>query len=204
MNILNTTRVAKFFYNCQVRLINSRLSVKLININKHMGYNSNCFYTTCSQECCNYYGTCPEDFSRSYYDSSYTSCYYYYDTYYQKKQNSSGGAIAGYVIGGLIAIVLVVALIIYCKRKKAGDFQNAQQQAMGGNNPDQTIMIQNPSQPYGQPGYGQTPMYGQQPPVYGQPVYGQPPAYGYPQQQGPIIISSWNILIWSDKILIEK
>lgn len=164
---------------------------KIIKIRQRqsMGYNSNCIYSTCSQMCCNYYGTCPEDFSRSYYDSSYTTCYYYYDTYYQKQQSSGGGAIAGYVIGGIVFIVLLVAVIIYCKRKKAGDFQNAQQQAMGTGQ-DQTIVVQNPSQPYGQPAYGQQP-YGQ--PVYGQPMYGQqPPAYGYPQQQpGPIIIQSW-------------
>jgi hypothetical protein len=156
-----------------------------------MGYNSNCYYTTCARKCCNYAGTCPEDYSSSYYSTDYTECYYYYDNYYNN--STSGGGIAGIVIGCIVGVVLLIALIIYCKRKRAGEQQLAQQAAMGNTSGNQTIVLTNqPGQPYGQPVYGQ-PVYGgpPAPPMYNQP-YVQPPAYGnqYPQQQGPIIITS--------------
>ena len=78
----------------------------------------------------------------------------------------------------------MIALAVHFKRKR--DFENQQIQQVPSGQPDQTIIIQNPGQPYGQPTYGQ-PMYNQQP-AYNQP-YVQPPGYGgYPQQQGPIIV----------------
>lgn len=88
---------------------------------------------------------------------------------------------------------------------------------------ESTLQTQ-PSELYGQPGYGQVP-YGQPsvyggmppaPPIYGQPTqiqadyppayYNQPaPIYGqqmaYPQQQGPIIIQSWSLKKLQIKIM---
>ena len=69
-----------------------------------------CYYTNCIHNCCNYYGTCPEDYSTLTYSSLYTSCYYYYGT--------NVGAIAGGVVAGVIVAIIVVVVICYCYRKR--------------------------------------------------------------------------------------
>lgn len=98
-----------------------------------MGYNSNCYRITCDGDCCNYYGSCPEDFSNRYYDTTYTTCYYYYDTYYQKQQSARSGSIAGAVIGGIFGILIIIGIAWYCKRKRDAQRQLEVQQNIANN-----------------------------------------------------------------------
>jgi hypothetical protein len=149
-----------------------------------MGYNSNCFYDYCLWGCCNYYGTCPENYSTG--NSDFDSCYYYYTT--------PPGTIAGAVVGSVIGLIIIFFIIKrYRNHQNEEAMRIAAMNANSNHNQSDTIII-TPSQPtYGQPGYGQ-PGYGQ--PIYGQPGYGQPgygqPGYGQPgygqQPAQPIII----------------
>jgi nitric oxide reductase large subunit len=78
-----------------------------------MGYSPNCATTTCIQ-CCNYYGSCPENYAPAYYYSSaYTTCYYYY----QDLSGPSTATIALAVIVSILATVIIAAVIYYCYKK---------------------------------------------------------------------------------------
>lgn len=81
-----------------------------------MGYNSNCNYQSCTSNCCNRYGGCPEDYSSNSWPSQYRQCYYYYNSN-NSSTSSGGGAIAGYVIAG-IAVIVFIAVFCYCKKKR--------------------------------------------------------------------------------------
>lgn len=43
-----------------------------------MGKATQCAYLTCANDCCNYYGFCPEDYDQATFDKEYTTCYNYY------------------------------------------------------------------------------------------------------------------------------
>ena len=75
-----------------------------------------CYHTYCANNCCNYYGYCPENYNSLYYSSTYTTCYSYYNSsvYY----GPSVGTIVGAVIGGIIGLVIIVALICHFKKRK--------------------------------------------------------------------------------------
>lgn len=172
-------------------------------------YNGACSVQTCSSQCCNYNGLCPNYYSRSSYDNQ---CWYYYN-YYQgdlscssytgtssaccynsqagyysctKQTTVSGGTIGG-IVGGVVGgfIICVFLMIFICRR-----YRNQQQQ-VAVHSLDRTTMTPNIS-------FGSTPVinhgpsYGSTPAVHygGSPVVNFEPAYGgaYPSNNsfGPV------------------
>lgn len=138
-----------------------------------VGYHPSCYDNYCSDNCCNYYGYCPSDYSYYYYDSYYTSCYYYYDNSYDYYYTPVGGIVGGSV-GGFVGLFIIIALIVYfVKRRGAQQIAQAPVNADASNH---TLVIS---------GQG----------TFQQPYIPQaPPSYGYNQGQGPIIIkNAWSI-----------
>jgi hypothetical protein len=133
---------------------------------------SNCYYTTCQSQCCNYYGSCPEDYSAygSYYNSYYTSCYYYYNSGYSVSVTTPGGTIGGSVSGSVVFVIIFIILYIYYRRRNVN---TVPVEPVHRN--DQTIIV-NSAQPNTPAGY------------YGVPT--NYPNYGYPQNSGAIIINN--------------
>ena len=84
--------------------------------------NSNCNDQTCSNNCCNYYGWCTEDYNTLYHSSLYTDCYYYYSS--DSDSTDSSGIIAGAIVGGVF-LFIIIAVIVHYKRKR--DFEATQQ-----------------------------------------------------------------------------
>mgnify|MGYP001270335818 CR=1 FL=1 len=173
--------------------INNNKTIKsiIISFDKiKMGYNSRCTFQTCTQGCCNYYGTCPNPSSSS---TFYRNCYYYYNSNTTTKSsggtvNLDGGGIAGVVVGvvgGVIILVLVIVCSIMKCRKNANNDHHCHQATqqttlqtqpnvmntttteMGHQFSDPALMF---NQPYAQP-YGQPQPYVQPPPAFNQPAY---------------------------------
>jgi hypothetical protein len=125
-----------------------------------------CYYYSCSWNCCNYWGTCPENYAYSY-SWQYNSCY----TYYSKSTTTTvnAGVIAGAVVGAVVGLILLIALSCYCYRRRQQQLMMQQQAMMNNNNPNGTINTLIINQP-------QYPSY---PPAgnnfsanYGSPIYG--------------------------------
>ena len=76
-----------------------------------MGYHPSCAYQTCSMNCCNSHGFCPEDYDKAIYGTDYTSCYHYYD-----EDAHQTPAKFGYIV--FVSMVVVVALALYLRRKR--------------------------------------------------------------------------------------
>lgn len=72
-----------------------------------MGYNSNCYDTSCFYDCCNILGYCPSSSSGCY--------YYYYDT-----TGLTIGAIVGIVLGCLFFIAMIAIIVCLCRRCQGG------------------------------------------------------------------------------------
>lgn len=80
---------------------------------------------TCSQGCCNYYGTCPNPSSSS---TFYRNCYYYYNSNTTTKSsggtvNLDGEGIAGVVVG-VVGGVVILVLVIVCSIMKCRKINN--------------------------------------------------------------------------------
>ena len=88
-----------------------------------MGYHASCTQQSCTSNCCNYYGYCPEDYNSAFYSSYYTQCHYYYSNNASSVFNV--GTIVGAVVGGLIVLAIIVVGICHYKRRK--DYEQAQQ-----------------------------------------------------------------------------
>ena len=109
-----------------------------ISTSRQMGYNSACSVQTCSANCCNYYGYCPD--SSSSYSSQNQCWYYYYSDYSSTCSSYTGtsitccysssvgyytcnnggnwvGVIVGSVVGGVVGLVLLVVGIVFLCRK---------------------------------------------------------------------------------------
>jgi hypothetical protein len=92
--------------------------------------------------CCNAYGTCPENYA-TWYGSHYTSCYYYYGS-----ESSSVGTIVGAVIGSIaLTAILLIAFRCYRHYKQQGINQDPFASAKGneGNKGDNKLIIVPPS-----------------------------------------------------------
>lgn len=89
-----------------------------------MGYNKNCWFQTCSENCCNLYGVCPSTFADQFNDyPNYTKCYYYYGM----DPEAIIGIIAG-VLGGLLLVTFIVLLCICIRKKRQPEQVIIQQQ----------------------------------------------------------------------------
>jgi hypothetical protein len=115
-----------------------------------------CYDYTCRNNCCNFYGYCPENYSGGY-SSDYTTCYHYYNkglSYVEKLYIIIGCSLAAFVL-------LAIACYCYRRRKALALAEQMRLQAMNsGNNTDNTFTAQNN---WGQPAYSQ--------PAYPQPAY---------------------------------
>ncbi len=179
---------------------------------------STCYRSNfCSMNCCNYYGSCPDNYQ---YNTNwkYYQCYKYYtsSTPYSSSSSSSsystssytystgsnGGTIGG-AVGGAIAGVIILIIIIVCCIKKRQQAALQEQLRMANlnkaNNNGTTLVITQPMDPgYGQPYAANPAYYGQ--PAYGQPAFPQPQlamgqpgyagGYGGPMGQQPILITN--------------
>ena len=86
-----------------------------------MGYNSKCQIQDCKENCCNYYGYCPQLASSSTY---LAQCSYYYNSEGTTLQLSTG-LIAAIAVGSAFGVVILIMLIrkIYQKCKIYQNYQ---------------------------------------------------------------------------------
>ena len=56
----------------------------------------NCNAFNCKDNCCNYYGHCPENYSEDRFDKTYTQCFYYY-----------GFDLTGVIVGVIVGVVVL-------------------------------------------------------------------------------------------------
>ena len=76
---------------------------------------SYCYNDNCIDNCCNYYGYCPEDYS--YFDgSSYYECYTYYANMHFAG-NGIGIAVGVSIAGIIIIILIIIACVCYRRRQ---------------------------------------------------------------------------------------
>ena len=71
-----------------------------------------CSQENCRSDCCNSWGTCPDDYDKYFYDASFTTC----DPYYDKSMPLNGLQILGLVLGLFFGIVIIL-FVIYCVRR---------------------------------------------------------------------------------------
>ena len=97
-------------------------------------YWGNCYRDDCTN-CCNYYGYCPEDYSK-YANDKYNTCYYYYpdNTSSSDSSDSIAGSVTGAVIGGIFAFIICVVVFIYCRKKRAEESDSVDDES--NNNPN--------------------------------------------------------------------
>lgn len=79
--------------------------------------NSNCTFQNCLNNCCNYYGSCPENYPGS--PERYSSCYYRYLDSSDKPLDD--GTIIAIVFASVAALLLLCLVAWMCKRR--GDLQ---------------------------------------------------------------------------------
>ena len=75
-----------------------------------MVFNANCAFQTCQEGCCNYYGSCPEDYDQQHFSSYYTRCYHYYEEPASNKDQ--------FVTYLVVAVGAVLLLLTLCYRKR--------------------------------------------------------------------------------------
>ena len=99
-----------------------------------MVFNANCAFQTCQEGCCNYYGSCPEDYDQQHFSSYYTRCYHYYE-----EQASNKDQFVTYLV---VAVGAVLLLLTLCYRKR-----KAIQKINILSKFNQSVLTQNPHNP---------------------------------------------------------